>query len=107
MWIGLRDLPSDGFQSVPPSNWKQSSKNRRLPLTDRSMRELQRSEKELRDFVEHAAVAQHWVAGDGTIIWANDAQLRLLGYCREEYVGHNIAEFHADEPVIRDILQRL
>ncbi len=44
---------------------------------------------------------------DGTILWANEAELRLLGYSRDEYVGHNIIEFHVDEPLIRDILRRL
>jgi PAS domain S-box-containing protein len=63
--------------------------------------------KELRDFVENAAVAMHWVAQDGTILWANNAELKLLGYSREEYIGHSIVEFHADEPVIQDILRRL
>ena len=31
----------------------------------------------------------------------------LLGYSREEYVGHHIAEFHVDRKVIDDILARL
>ena len=31
----------------------------------------------------------------------------MLGYDREEYVGRHIAEFHADEAVICDILRRL
>jgi hypothetical protein len=31
----------------------------------------------------------------------------MLGYRWEEYVGHNIAEFHVDRPVIDDILCRL
>jgi hypothetical protein len=39
---------------------------------------LQQSDKELRDFIEHAAVAMHWVAADGTILWANEAELKLL-----------------------------
>jgi PAS domain S-box-containing protein len=64
-------------------------------------------ESELRDFVENAAVGMHWVGADGTILWANDAELKLLGYSREEYVGRNIAEFHADKPVIEDIIRRL
>ena len=64
-------------------------------------------EKELRDFVENAAVAMHWVAQDGTILWANNAELKLLGYSRDEYIGHSILEFHVDKPVIEDILRRL
>jgi hypothetical protein len=63
--------------------------------------------KELQDFMENAAVAMHWVGQDGTILWANNAELKLLGYSREEYVGHSILEFHVDEDVIQDILRRL
>ena len=70
-------------------------------------RDLEQREKELRDFVENVAVPLHRVGVDGTILWANDAELRFLGYTRDEYVGHNIAEFHVDEPVITDILRRL
>ena len=49
----------------------------------------------------------HWVGEDGTILWANRAELELLGYSAEDYIGRNIAAFHMDEPVIRDILNRL
>ena len=65
---------------------------------------LRRSEAVLWDFIETAAMALHWVGADGTILWANKAEIELLGYTREEYIGRNILEFHADEPVIRDIL---
>jgi len=37
----------------------------------------------------------------------NQAELDLLGYTREEYVGHHIGEFHADQNVIEDILRLL
>lgn len=65
------------------------------------------SEWELRDFLDNAAVGLHWVGPDGTILWANRSELELLGYTPEEYVGRHIAEFHADAPVIADILERL
>ncbi|MBH8554182.1 GAF domain-containing protein [Nostocaceae cyanobacterium CENA357] len=68
---------------------------------------LKHSQQELRDFVENATVGMHWVEADGTIVWANQAELDLLGYTRSEYVGHSITEFHADPDVIKDILQRL
>ena len=68
---------------------------------------LRRSESDLRDFVEHAAIGLHWVGPDGVILWANQTELDLLGYTREEYFGQNITNFHADEPVIKDILDRL
>ncbi|MGI8905189.1 MAG: PAS domain-containing sensor histidine kinase [Candidatus Sumerlaeaceae bacterium] len=69
--------------------------------------ELRRAQKELLDFVETARIGLHWVGPDGTILWANPAELQLLGYSREEYIGRHIAEFHADAPVIDDILHRL
>jgi PAS domain S-box-containing protein len=68
---------------------------------------LRQSQQDLIDFVENAIVGLHWVAGDGTIIWANQAELDLLGYTREEYIGHSITEFHVDRATIEDILDRL
>ena len=62
---------------------------------------------ELRDFIEEAGVALHWVAEDGTILWANAEEMNFLGYSPQEYIGHNIQEFHVDQPVIADILNRL
>ena len=69
--------------------------------------ELRRSQGKLWDFVENSAVGLHWVGPDGTILWANQTELDMLGFRREEYVGRHIAEFHADQPVIEDILARL
>ncbi len=68
---------------------------------------LWRSEHNLADFFENASVGLHWVGPDGTILRANQTELNLLGYGHEEYVGRNIAKFHADPPVIADILVRL
>jgi PAS domain S-box-containing protein len=68
---------------------------------------LHRSEQELADFFDHAPMALHWVGPDGLIQRVNEAELRLLGYTRDEYLGHHIAEFHADQHVSADILQRL
>jgi PAS domain S-box-containing protein len=78
-------------------------------ITDRKRIEaaLRAREEELTDFIENSVVGLHWVGPDGTILWANRAELELLGYSREEYIGHNIAEFHADADVIEDILGRL
>ena len=69
--------------------------------------DLRHKEQELRDFIENSTVGLHWVGPDGKIIWANRAELNLLGYREEEYLGHDIAEFHADHNVIDDILRRL
>lgn len=68
---------------------------------------LRQSEAELSDFFETASVSMHWVDEEGIIVRANQAELDLLGYDRGEYVGHHIAEFHVDTPVIHDLLHRL
>ena len=64
-------------------------------------------DRELKACLDHAAEGLHFVGPDGTILWANQTELDLLGYSREEYIGHNITEFHVDAPVIEDILARL
>ena len=69
--------------------------------------ELQRSEQELSDFFENATIGLHWVGPDGTILRANRAELEMLGYSQEEYIGRPITEFHVDKDVIREILSRL
>jgi PAS domain S-box-containing protein len=78
-------------------------------ITERKLAEvkLKQSRRELLDLAENANVAMHWVDRNGIITWANRTELDLLGYTWEEYVGQPIARFHADAPVIADILDRL
>jgi PAS domain S-box-containing protein len=59
------------------------------------------------DLFENGALGLHFVGPDGIILNANQAELDFLGYSQDEYVGHHIAEFHVDAPVIEDILARL
>ncbi|WP_095204139.1 PAS domain S-box protein [Mesorhizobium carmichaelinearum] len=59
------------------------------------------------DFFENGAVALHLVSADGVILHANQAELDLLGFSAEKYVGRHIAEFYPDRDVIDDILARL
>ena len=68
---------------------------------------LAQREKDLSDFVDNATVAMHWVGPDGVIQWANNCELEMLGYSHDEYIGHHIADFHADEPIINDIICRV
>lgn len=68
---------------------------------------LKHREREFADFVENAAEGLHRVGPDGTILWANRAELTMLGYRWEEYVGHHIAQFHADQATIDTILTKL
>jgi PAS domain S-box-containing protein len=76
-------------------------------LLEREIAALRQSERELADFVENAVEGLHRVGADGTILWANKAELQLLGYGQDEYVGRHIADFHADAHVIADILAKL
>jgi PAS domain S-box-containing protein len=69
--------------------------------------ELRRGERELSDFFENATIGLHLVGSDGKILRANRAELEMLGYSRDEYIGRPISDFHADEAVIADILSRL
>jgi PAS domain S-box-containing protein len=72
------------------------------------MEELLRTrERELSDFVQNAIVPMHWVGPDGRILWANQAELDLLGFSKEEYFGRHISEFHVDQAVVEGILERL
>jgi PAS domain S-box-containing protein len=71
------------------------------------LKRREQAEAQLNDFFENAILGLHIVGPDGTILRANRAELELLGYSEEEYVGHNISEFHADAPVINDILECL
>jgi PAS domain S-box-containing protein len=68
---------------------------------------LRHNEAELTDFFDNAAVCLHWIGPTGLVLRVNQSELDLLGYTREEYLGHHISEFHADQQVINDILARL
>jgi PAS domain S-box-containing protein len=78
-----------------------------LEAREEAERSLRESQTALADFFDTASTGLHWIGEDGTILRANQAELDLLGYKREEYIGHHIAEFHVDSPVIEDILRRL
>ena len=58
---------------------------------------------------DNAPVGLHIVGADGLVRWANRMELETLGYQDdpEAYLGHHIAEFHADQAVIDDMLDRL
>ena len=68
---------------------------------------LRSSEEELSDFFEHASVGLHWLDPDGRIIRANRAELAMLGYADDEYVGHLITEFHLDRAAADEMLDRM
>src|SRR5262245_3105817 len=64
---------------------------------------------DLYDFFHNAPIGLHIVDADGKIARANRAELTMLGYDEDPsaYIGHHIAEFHADRNVIEGMLQTL
>jgi len=74
---------------------------------ERALVQARSSQQELEDFVEHTPVGIRWTGPDGTILRANQAELEMLGYRSEEYVGKNVAAFHVDPTVAADTLRRL
>ncbi|HET6837787.1 MAG TPA: PAS domain S-box protein [Gemmatimonadales bacterium] len=102
-WMLARVVPLQGSAGI--EGWVGTS----VDIHDfkQAQEELRAREEELKDFLENASVAIHWAGPDGTILRANQAELDLLGYGLDEYVGRNIRKFYADPAVIEDILSRL
>lgn len=42
----------------------------------------------------------HWLSSTGHIIWANNTELRVLGYTAEEYIGQPVMNFCPDEETL-------
>ena len=64
-------------------------------------------ERLLADFCENAAIGMCSVAPNGRILWANKAELQMLGFSPQEYIGHHITEFHSDATSMSEVLTRL
>ncbi|MFO1534135.1 MAG: ATP-binding protein, partial [Thermoplasmatota archaeon] len=99
----LVELGSDGGPAARVVNILQERSN----ALSREVARRAQAERELADFVENVGEGLHRVGADGTILWANRAELELLGYAPEEYIGRSISDIHADAEVIADILERL
>lgn len=78
-----------------------------IATLEKENEELKDRVAQLTDFIEHGAVPLHWVNADGIIIWANQAELDLLGYDRHEYLGKSITDFHQDPTIIHELFKRL
>ncbi|KAL3787619.1 hypothetical protein ACHAWO_000739 [Cyclotella atomus] len=63
---------------------------------------------ELIDFFQNAPIAMHWLNGNGTVLWANQTELNVLGYTAEEYIGQPIMRFCPDEEeLVLEIFKQL
>jgi len=59
------------------------------------------------DFVENGAMALKIVTPDGKIAWANKAELDILGFSVDEYIGSSVTNYHEDADNLCYILTRL
>lgn len=64
-------------------------------------------ERLLADFCENAAIGMCSIAPNGRILWANKAELYMLGFAPQDYIGHHVTEFHADASSMSEVLTRL
>lgn len=83
---------NDGFIGI-------ASKQERDTTHTASLEEIQ----ELKDFFNKAPIALHWLGSNGKVLWANDRELEVLGYSREEYIGEDIMNFCPDSE--QDVLE--
>lgn len=103
------DLPSQDarLRSIAQLEQKAASLEAEIAVRQNVEEALAGRERELTDFLENAAVGLHQMGPDGTILWANGAELDLLGYAPDEYVGHHVAEFHLDRDIVEKMLTTL
>jgi PAS domain S-box-containing protein len=68
---------------------------------------MARPHDDVADLFENGVMGLRFVGADGTILRANQAELDLLGYRHDEYVGHNLGEFDADGDRLARVLERI
>lgn len=106
----LHEVCAAHTRLTPGGNYWQSSSAHRLgtieQLRQKILSHRRQRERRLLDY-DSPASGRYWLGMDGRMLWANEAELGLLGYERDEYIGRHISEFHAEPAVAADILQRL
>ena len=102
----IEQLVAQRTVALKETNEALSSRIEEKRLTEQALR---RSQQELLDFFENT-VGGLCRVGPGPnfcILDVNLEELRILGYMREEYIGHKITDFHVDRDKIDEILARL
>jgi PAS domain S-box-containing protein len=101
------DAEEERLRTIAILQQKAAALEAELASRKRAEAALRRRESELTSLVESAPFGLHWVNQEGVILWANQAELDLLGYKPHEFIGRNIAEFHTDQKAIEDLLSSL
>ncbi len=60
----------------------------------------------LENFIEHSPVGIHIVNYEGIILFANQAELKLFGYEKHEYIGHPFKNFFYDTDFIEKLASK-
>jgi PAS domain S-box-containing protein len=68
---------------------------------------LPESDDELREFLDQATIGLRWMGPEGRILWANRAELKMVGCSEQDYIDHNIVEFFVEPDAAADLLARL
>jgi len=63
--------------------------------------------EDLRDFLDNSSIGIHTVSAEGIIEYANHFELEMLGYDKDEYIGHHVSEFQIDAICLNDMMTRL
>jgi PAS domain S-box-containing protein len=58
-------------------------------------------------FIYNSSIGIHVVSPEGIIIYANECELDVLGYTKNEYIGHHVSEFQIDKECLSMMLERL
>jgi PAS domain S-box-containing protein len=74
---------------------------------ERALAKLRQNERDLGDFFEHAPIGLHWASREGRVVKVNQAELDLLGYTTEEYLGRLVVDFHQEPEAMRAVLDRV
>ena len=59
------------------------------------------------DFIKNSNIGIHTVSSEGIIKYANEHELKVLGYTEEEYVGHHVSEFQFDKSCLEQMMNKL
>lgn len=59
------------------------------------------------EFINNSSIGIHAVSPEGIVVYANPFELEVLGYKKEEYIGHHVSEFQLDSDCLADMMQRL
>jgi PAS domain S-box-containing protein len=73
----------------------------------RAAEHLRSSERSLADLFDSVPVGLRWMDADGIILRANGAELDLLGYRADEYIGRAARDFYTDRGAFDDMLHQV